>query len=118
VASWECSASCSDQQLGTAVLPLWPPIAAPLLPLTVLPLLPFPVFGSLQAFVDLALRVLEMLGAACLASGSSQEAGIVPGEGELGMGTGSGERPHAQASVARRAAACHPACVASCRAAN
>lgn len=50
-----------------------------------------------QVFVDLALRVLEMLGAACLASGSYQEAAIVPGEGELGMGTGSGERPHAQA---------------------
>ena len=48
--------------------------------------------------MDLALRVLEMLGAACLAAGSYQEASIVPGEGELGMGTGSGERPHAQAS--------------------
>lgn len=35
-----------------------------------------------QAFVELALRVLEMLGAACLASGSYQEASIVPGEGE------------------------------------
>ncbi|KAL4431040.1 hypothetical protein ABPG75_006296 [Micractinium tetrahymenae] len=52
-----------------------------------------------QAFVELALRVLEMLGAACLAAGSYQEASIVPGEGELGMGTGSGERPHAQACV-------------------
>lgn len=61
----------------------------------------------LQAFVDLALRVLEMLGAACLAAGSYQEAGIVPGEGELGMGTGSGERPHAQARAARLAAAAH-----------
>ncbi|PRW58658.1 HEAT repeat-containing 5B isoform X2 [Chlorella sorokiniana] len=50
-----------------------------------------------QSFVDSALRVLEMLGAACLASGSYQEASIVPGEGELGLGTGSGERPHAQA---------------------
>lgn len=56
-------------------------------------LLPSP---PLQAFVELALRVLEMLGAACLAAGSYQEASIVPGEGELGMGTGSGERPHAQ----------------------
>lgn len=53
---------------------------------------PLPV----QAFVELALRVLEMLGAACLAAGNYQEASIVPGEGELGMGTGSGERPHAQ----------------------
>ncbi|KAL4425068.1 hypothetical protein ABPG77_010382 [Micractinium sp. CCAP 211/92] len=52
-----------------------------------------------QAFAELALRVLEMLGAACLAAGSYQEASIVPGEGELGMGTGSGERPHAQACV-------------------
>lgn len=48
--------------------------------------------------MDSALRVLEMLGAACLASGSYQEASIVPGEGELGLGTGSGERPHAQVS--------------------
>lgn len=74
---------------------------------------------SLQAFVDLALRVLEMLGAACLASGSYQEAGIVPGEGELGMGTGSGERPHAQASTCP--APLLPAsiaCAAMCRAAN
>ena len=37
-----------------------------------------------------------ILGAACLASGSYPEAAIVAGEGELGMGTGSGERPHAQ----------------------
>ena len=40
--------------------------------------------------------MVEMLGAACLAAGSYQEGSIVPGEGELGLGTGSGERPHAQ----------------------
>ncbi len=49
--------------------------------------------------MDVALRVLEMLGAACLAAGSHQEGSIVAGEGELGLGTGSGERPHAQASL-------------------
>ncbi len=48
--------------------------------------------------MDSALRVLEMLGAACLAAGGYQEASIVAGEGELGLGTGSGERPHAQVS--------------------
>jgi hypothetical protein len=58
------------------------------------------------AFVELAGRVLEMLGAACLAAGSYQESSIVAGEGELGMGTGSGERPHAQVGDWLGAAAC------------
>lgn len=48
------------------------------------------------AFVDLTMRVLDALGAACAGAGSYQEKALVPGEGELGMGTGSGERPHAQ----------------------
>ena len=52
--------------------------------------------GDASAFVDRAMRVLDMLGAACTAAGNYQERALVQGEGELGMGIGSGERPHAQ----------------------
>jgi hypothetical protein len=51
------------------------------------------------AFVDKAMRVLDALGAACTAAGGYQERALVAGEGELGMGTGSGERPHAQVGL-------------------
>jgi hypothetical protein len=50
------------------------------------------------AFLDVALKVVEALSAACAAAGSAQERSRVAGEGELGMGVGGGERPHAQAS--------------------
>lgn len=48
------------------------------------------------ALVDAGLRVLDALRGACAAAGAYQERALVAGEGELGMGTGSGERPHAQ----------------------
>ncbi len=51
---------------------------------------------DVAAFVDKAMRVLDALGAACTAAAGYQERALVLGEGELGMGTGSGERPHAQ----------------------
>eukprot|EP00887_Chlorella_sp_A99_P005661 scaffold1.g5661.t1 len=51
------------------------------------------------ALVDLGLRVVSMLGAACEAAGAAPERPVAGGEGELGLGTGSGERPRAQACV-------------------